>query len=171
MVYCEAASYQILMLTWFTDTPHALRERALDAGAHAVAPLPRGVVHPRPRRVQRLVLRARVEVDRATPGLRRRAQLPGGAGAAVGAAEHGPDARGADLVQAGTPGRRRLAPRTGDPLTLPVDREVALREALRRAGVPVRHAPHRPLERDAVVAPAADQQRRVDVGRVHEVLG
>src|ERR687897_59769 len=79
-----------------------------------------------PRRVQRLVFRARVEVDGAAPGLRRRAQLPGGAGAAVGAAEHGLDARGADLVQAGTPGHRRLASRAGDPLALPVDREVAL---------------------------------------------
>src|SRR4051812_42911482 len=95
--------------------------------------LPGRIAHPRPHRVQRLVLRARVEVDRATPGLRRRAQLPGGAGPAVGAAEHGLDTRGADLVQAGTPGHRRLAPRTGDPLALPVDREVALREALRRA--------------------------------------
>src|SRR3954451_6142085 len=94
---------------------HALRERALDAGAHAVVLLPGRIAHPRPRRVQRLVLRTRMEVDRATPGLRRRAQLPGGAGAAVGAAEHGLDAWGADLVQAGTPGHRRLAPRTGGP--------------------------------------------------------
>ena len=45
------------------ERAHALRERALDPGPHAVAPLPCGVMHPRPCRSQRLVFRARVEVE------------------------------------------------------------------------------------------------------------
>src|SRR3712207_7100360 len=50
-----------------------------------------------------------------------RAQRPNRAGAAVGAAEHRRDARRADLVASGAPGRRDLPLWTGDLLTLPVE--------------------------------------------------
>src|SRR3712207_8872438 len=137
---------------------HSLRECALDPGPHTVALRPGGVVHLCPRCVQRLVFLAWVEVDGAACSLRRRAQRPGGAGAAIGAAEHGLDAWAADLVEPSAPGHRDLASRAADPLALPIDDEVALLEALSRAGVLVRHAPDRPFERDAVVAPAIHEQ-------------
>ena len=95
----------------------------------------------------------------------------GGAGAAVGAAEHGLDARGADLARACAPGDLRLALRAGDPLAVPVDAEVALLAGLPPLGPPPRHAPNRPLERDVVIAPAIDEKGRIDAGLVHEVQG
>ena len=42
---------------------HALRERAFDAGARMIALFPSGIVHPRSRRVQRLVFPPRMEVN------------------------------------------------------------------------------------------------------------
>src|SRR4051812_50102077 len=90
---------------------HGLRECALNPGPHTVAFLPGGVVHPDPRRVQHLVFLPWVEVDGAACGLRWRAQRPGGAGATIGAAENGPGAGGADLLQPSAPGPRGPTPR------------------------------------------------------------
>src|SRR5215211_4974905 len=104
-----------------------------------IALLPRRISHPRPSRVQRLVLLPEVEVDGAARILCRCADRPGGAGPAVGAAEHGLDARAAVLVGPHAPGHRRLALRAGDPLPLPVDGEVALLVSLPGPGLPARH--------------------------------
>jgi hypothetical protein len=46
------------------ERTHTLRQRPLDPGTHAVTLLPRGIMHPRSRRVQRIILGAWVEVDR-----------------------------------------------------------------------------------------------------------
>jgi hypothetical protein len=54
---------------------------------------------------------------------------------------------------------------------LPVDGEVALLVSLPHAGLPIRHTPHRSLQGDPVVPPATDQQCRIDIARVHEMLG
>ena len=128
-------------------------------------------MHPGAGRVQRFVFLAWVEVHGAACGLCWRAQLPSRAGAAIGAAEHGADAWGADLVEAGTPGYRCPALWAGDLLVLPVDGEVALLVGLFRLGSSLRHGPDRPFQQDAVVALAAHQQCRIDISRVHEVLG
>jgi len=42
--------------------------------------------------------------------------------------------------------------------------------ALSSMELPACYAANRPLERNTVIEPAADQQSRVDIGRVHEVL-
>src|SRR4051812_6075973 len=102
-----------------------------------VALLPGRVVHACSRCVQRLVFGTRVEVDGTTRLLGRGAQVPGGAGAAVGAAEHCADAWGTDLIAADTPSHRGLASRAGDLLVLPVDRELGSGHA----PFPWRHSP------------------------------
>src|SRR3954471_15164546 len=136
-----------------------------------VALLPGRIVHAYSRCVQPLVFGTRVEVDGTTRILGRGAQVPGGAGAAVGAAEHCTDAWGTDLIAADTPGHRGLALRAGDVLVLPVDREVALLVGLLRLARPLRHGPDWSFERDTVVASALPQQGGIDIGRVHKVLG
>jgi putative transposase len=55
------------------ECAHALREGALDPGPPVIALLPSGAVHPRPRRIQRLVLLAGMELDGAARDRRRRA--------------------------------------------------------------------------------------------------
>src|SRR5215213_8623398 len=105
-------------------------------------------MHPGPGRVQGLAFLTWVEVHGAARGLRWRAQLPGRASAAIGAAEHRADAWGADLVEAGPPGHRRPALRAGDLLALPVDGGAALLVGLLCLGSSLRHGPDRPFERD-----------------------
>src|SRR4051794_37235009 len=107
-----------------------------------------------------------MEVDGTPRFLRRGTEFPGGTRPAIGAAEPGVDAWASVCVTSDPPGYRHLALWAGDPLTLPVDREPGQVVALPRAGLPTRHAAHRPLERNVVVAPAVDQQGRVDVGGV-----
>jgi hypothetical protein len=57
-----------------------------------------------------------------------------------------------------------------DLFLFPVDREIALFIALLCARLPVRRTADRPLKRDAVLAPTADEQIGIDVGGVDEVL-
>src|SRR5829696_882687 len=109
VVRAQALSQAYIAAPAQAEGAHALRECALNPGPHTVAFLPGGVVHPGPRRVQRLVFLPWVEVDGAACGLRRRAQRPGGAGATIGAAEHGLDAGAADLIEPRAPGHRDLA--------------------------------------------------------------
>jgi Phosphofructokinase len=84
--------------------PHTLGKRAFNASAYAVAALPCGILHARPRCVQCLVFRARMEVERPACVLRRCAQRAVGASAAVSTAEYDMNAWSADFVAPGTPG-------------------------------------------------------------------
>ena len=111
-----------------------------------------------------------MEVDGAAGFLRGRAQLSGGAGSTIRAAEHGIDARAPILSARDAPSHGDLTLWAGHLFALPVDHEVGQIISLSRAGLPGRYAPHRPLERDPVVPPAADQQGRINVGRVHVML-
>src|SRR3954451_8320210 len=148
----------------------ALRERAFHPGSDLVALLPGRFAHPPPRRVERLVLGTWMEIDMAAHCLGRGAQVLGGEGPTVRSAELSHDARAAVDILDGAPGHRDLALRAGDLLAFPVDRKVGQVIALSGTGLPACHASNRPLERDIVIEPAADQQSGVDIGGVHEVL-
>jgi hypothetical protein len=65
-------------------------------------------------------------------------------------AELSDDPRAVVVALGHTPGYRPLTLRAGDPLAFSVDRAVGQIVPVPGEELPVRHGPHRPLERDAV---------------------
>src|SRR4051794_32999063 len=125
------------------------RHSALDSSPHPITLLPHGVVHPRPRCVQGLVLLPQVDVDGAARLLARRAQGPGRTSSVMRAAELSLDPRAAVLSALLAPGYRGLALWAGDPFVLPVDGKVGQVITLVRPGSArsTRPAPDLPAKR------------------------
>src|SRR3712207_2586013 len=143
---------------------HALRERALDAGARTVLGGKRLLRLTRSGSPERGMLLARAQREQA-PGRAGAAWLEGAhlaIRAGKAGADHHPPLTGVD-----GPGLARMAGRAGCDLSVPVETEVLEGEGARRSGLPLLVLGRWPHERHTVVAYAGQQLLRIDIPGVH----